>query len=70
MPASKGQKGRKIGRNKPACESYRREDRRAKNGVLRQVRHLKRLEKFAQRRARFAVPGRIMIGQDAPAASV
>jgi hypothetical protein len=51
MVAAKGQKGRKIGRNKPACESYRRQDKQAKNAALRQVKHLKRLAKFQARKA-------------------
>ncbi len=49
MPASKSQKGRKIGRNKPAAERYRREDRKAKNAVLKQARHLRKIAKFKAR---------------------
>jgi hypothetical protein len=52
MVASKGQKGRKIGRNKPACESYRRQDKQAKNAALRQVKHQKTIAKMRARTER------------------
>ena len=44
-------KGRKIGRNKAACEAYRREGRREKNAALRQARHERRLATFKSRAA-------------------
>ncbi len=54
MPASKSQKGRKIGRNKPACERYRREDRQEKNAALKQTRHEHKIAKFKARKNREA----------------
>lgn len=45
MPASKSQKGRKIGRNKAKCEAYRRDERQAKNAAVKQERHAKRYTK-------------------------
>ena len=54
MPAAKGAKGRKIGRNKTSCESYRREGRQEKNAALRQARHLRRLKRMTARTARKA----------------
>lgn len=50
MPASKSQKGRKIGRNKSACEKYRREDRQEKNAALKQARHERKVAKFKARK--------------------
>lgn len=49
MPASKGQKGRKIGRNKPACEAYRREGRQEKNAILRKAKHEREQAKLRAR---------------------
>lgn len=53
--AKTGSKGAKIGRNKASCESYRREDRQAKNATARQVRHLHTLERFKARRIRLGL---------------
>lgn len=56
MAASKSQKGRKIGRNKAGCEAYRRDDRQAKNALLKQTRHARHQMKFEARAAAKAVP--------------
>ncbi len=56
MPASKGQKGRKIGRNKISCEAYRREDRQKKNAAIRQAKHLKRIAMFQARKVPVSEP--------------
>ena len=39
MPASKGKKGRKVGRNKVKCDQYRKEGRKEKNKLQRIRKH-------------------------------
>ncbi len=51
MPASKGSKGRKIGRNKISCEAYRREGRQEKNAEARRVKNAKKQAKIRARNA-------------------
>lgn len=46
MPASKSQKGRKIGRNSEKCKQYRARDQQAKNAVKRRIRADKRAQKL------------------------
>ena len=40
----------KIGRNKKVCDSYRTSGRRSENKIAKQIRHEKRMAKFAKRR--------------------
>ena len=39
-----------IGRNKESCKRYRAEGRRELNKAKRQIKHLKRMERFAEKR--------------------
>ena len=41
MPAGKGSKGRKLGRNKIKCQVYRTQNRHAKNKLRKLLRHIK-----------------------------
>lgn len=49
-PTRRGKKGRKIGRNKLKCETYRRLGRKEANKARRQAKEQKRQEKFKLRR--------------------